>query len=197
MSTVGKVLSVLVMLVAAAWVVLSAGVAQLNRNGTKAVEDLKKQISQFESDVSKAERDVHVFKEEQSLQMDATQAQLRVLQSKQADVEKARSEVIEIASRVTLQLANVEATVKSSEALRDLRVAEHKAEIEAKAEAEKGVETLKEERTKLIDQLTELRTKFKTTLDENRSLVGRLRGKDGVPSTRAGNRPTRPASFAP
>ncbi len=46
MSTAGKVLVVLVMLASLVWIVLAAGVAQLNTNGNKRLHDLAEQVEQ-------------------------------------------------------------------------------------------------------------------------------------------------------
>ena len=64
MSTAGKVLSVLVTLLAAVWVVLAAGVTQLNRNGASAVEKAQQQLVQVEKDVAKVKHDVAALVDE-------------------------------------------------------------------------------------------------------------------------------------
>jgi len=174
MSTPGKVLVVLVLLVTPIWVVLFSAVAELNKNGTKAVETLKAQISKLEADVAKNERDIIVLKDETTLEQKATADQLAMLRSRQSDAEKARTELIEMASRVKLQLAGIEAAVKNAEAARDLRNAEKKQETEAIAAAEADVEKLKEEHANLTSQLDKLRSEFKDTLEENRKMADQV-----------------------
>jgi DNA repair exonuclease SbcCD ATPase subunit len=196
MSIAGKVLAVLVVLMAVVWVMLTAAVTQLNRNGTKAVEDLKGQIAKLEADVTAARRSLQVTKDEWTQDQVATRDSLAVLQARQSDVEKARTVLQEISTRVTLQLADAEVMVKSAAENRDQRVADKKAETEALAKGKADVEQLKAERTDLVNRLNELRTKFKTTLDENRSLTQRLQKKTGVPASRPAAAPARPASFS-
>ena len=53
MSTAGKVLAVLVMLMSLVWMILSAGVDQLNTNCNKKLHDLVVQIEKLEADWSK------------------------------------------------------------------------------------------------------------------------------------------------
>lgn len=194
MSTAGKVLSVLVILVTVAWVFLTAAVSQLNRNGTKAVDDLKVQVAKLETEVTKAARDLDKAKEDWHLEQAVTQKRLTVLQARQSDLEKARSVVQEISTRVTLQLADAETIAKTSAADRDQRIVEKKAETEALKKARADVVQLKAERTELVGRLTELRKKFQTTLDENRSLTQRVQKKSTVPAS--GTRPARPVSFS-
>ncbi len=195
MSTAGKVLSVLIVLVTVAWVFLTAAVSQLNHNGTKAVDALKVQVAKLETDLTRATRDLDKAKDDWHLDQAVTQKRLTVLQARQSDIEKARSAVQEIATRVTLQLADAETIAKTSAADRDQRIVEKKAEIEDLAKTRAEVERRKTERTDLVGRLTELRKKFQTTLDENRRLTQRVQQKkSAVPAS--GTRAARPASFS-
>ena len=69
---------------------------------------------------------------------------LATIQARQAALEKVRSDTIEMATRVKLQLAGYEASVKTAQTARDQREAEKKAEVEAKAKAEAEVAELTE-----------------------------------------------------
>ena len=51
MSTAGKVLVVLIMLASLVWMVLMAGVTQLNRNGNQALKNLNDKFVQLTDDV--------------------------------------------------------------------------------------------------------------------------------------------------
>ena len=188
MSTAGKVLTVLVTLMTLVWILLASAATQLNRNGAKALVDLKKQVTDLEADVVKSDHDLQKLKADTHHQQFTTQNDLTVLAARQADVEKARSAVLEIATRVRIQLADVEATVKSALAHSEQRLADKNAEIKAKADAEADVEKLKKENGEMIARLNALRDKFKTTLQENKSLVERLK-KTGAT--------TKPASVKP
>jgi hypothetical protein len=196
MSTAGKVLSVLVVLAALACILLTAAVAQLNHNGTKAVDDLRKDVARLEAEVQTAVSELQKLKDDTHHRQFVTQNGLTVLQARQSDVEKVRSEVLEVGSRVALQMADAEAMEKSSRALKDLRVAEKAAETKAKADKEMEVETLKSENAGLLDELTKLREKFKATLQENKGLVGKLHQPGrSAPTTRGGAGTTRTASL--
>lgn len=175
MSTAGKVLVVLVMLVAAIWTVLASGVAELNKSGSEQVAKQKDQVTSLEQQVAKATRDLALLKDEIALKQEETDQQLRVIRVQQADLQKARSETIEIASRVKLQVALMQESLKRAEATKDLRHKEHSQEVEAKAAAEREVETLKQEHAELVDQLDQLRSKFKATVESNRQLLARLK----------------------
>ena len=62
MSTAGKVLAVLVMLMSLVWMILSAGVSQLNTNGNKKLHDLAEQVEKLQDDVEKAQDDIVALK---------------------------------------------------------------------------------------------------------------------------------------
>jgi hypothetical protein len=71
MSTAGKVLVALVLLVAPILVILSSAVAELNKSGTRAVESLKAQVGELKGDVAKNERDIVALKDEITLEQKA------------------------------------------------------------------------------------------------------------------------------
>jgi hypothetical protein len=185
MSTTGKILTVLVTLVAVVWILLAATVAQLNRNGTEAVEKLTKSAAKLDADVKTAQHGLQELKDQTYKQQNVTENSLTVAHQRESDKQKALAEQIEATTRVGFQLADAEANLKAAEAHKELRIAEKKAETEEKAKAEAEVEQLKKEREERIAELTALREKFKSTLDENRSMVQRLQ--------KSSNRPTRPA----
>ena len=189
MSTAGKVLSVLVTLMAVVWILLVATVAQLNRNGTKAVEDLQTQVAKLEADVARTDREVQQTKDQTHTLQRVTQNDLTVLQARQADTEKKRTLQLETTTRVRLQLTDAETMIKSAEVDRKHREEEKEAETKALAETRSSVEKLKGENAQLLARLTSLRGKFKATLKDNKSMVERL-------NRSGGERRTKPASLS-
>lgn len=196
MSTAGKVLVVLIALVAVVWIVLTAGVAQLNRNGAKAVEDLQGQVAKLQKELQDTEEGLQKTKDDWSFDQYVTQRRLTELAAKQTDIEKLWSESKESLARVKLQLADAEASSKLAQEDKARMVADHQAETKALKQARADVETLKSERKDRVDRLTELRQKLKATLDENRSLVEKIQKKSGSPTSRANARRVRPVSIA-
>ena len=81
-------------------------------------------------------------------QISQTQVQMGLdvatIQSQQAALEKVRSQTLEMAAHVKLQLAGYEASIETAQTTRDQREAEKKAEVEAKAKAEAEVEAARE-----------------------------------------------------
>jgi chromosome segregation ATPase len=187
MSTPGKVLVVLVTLTSLVWIVMVASVAQINNTGSEKFASLTQQVDKLQADVAESQRQVEALKDQISqaqVQMGLDLATIRV---RQAALEKVRSDAIEMATRVKLQLAGYEASVETAKTARDQREAEKKAEAEAMARAEAEVEELKKEHAQLTKQLANLGNEFRTTLAANRQLVDRL--------LKSGGRQARPASL--
>jgi hypothetical protein len=175
MSTAGKVLVVLVMLVAAVWIVLASAVTEWNKSGTEQVAKLKEQVEGNERQLAEVTRKVALLKADIALEQRAMAEQLAVTRALQADLQKARSETIEIASRVKLQVASSQETARQAAATKDYRIKEKTQENEARLAAEGEVERLKQEHARLVDQLNQLQDKFKATVESNRKLLGRLK----------------------
>jgi chromosome segregation ATPase len=192
MSTAGKVLTVFIAMLALIWVLLASTVAEYNRNGTKAIEDLKKQVAQLDGQVTKAQTELRDFIDQAYQERLVTQNELTGLQARLSDVEKTRALVLETDSRVKLQLKGMADTVNKSKANSQQRLTEQEAETKAKDDAEKLVEQLKGENNQLLGELTSQRDKFRTTRETNKELADRLRKGD-----RTTTRTTRPASYVP
>jgi chromosome segregation ATPase len=183
MSTAGKVLTVIVTLVAFVWLLLASGVGELNRNGGKAVASLQKKVADLDEQIAKARTDLSTLIDQASVQRSKTQIKLAELQAKQAEVEKARSQMIELATRVKYQLETVAAAVKQAQANSQQRQAELEAEKKAVADAKQSVEQLKAENKESRDTKAALEDKFRTTYAENKQLVERLKSKPGAGRT--------------
>jgi chromosome segregation ATPase len=177
MSTAGKVLVVLVLLVAPVWIVMVSTVAQLNMNAGAGLAALKTKVATLENDVATMTRDIVKLKDQIAHEQEAMSQQLAVTRARQADLQKARSEWIEIAARDNYQVAAMQEAAKRAVATRELRAAEKVQETEAKQAAEAEVEKLQQEHAQLTEQLDKLRGEFKATADDNRKLMARLKAK--------------------
>lgn len=187
MSTAGKVLTVLCVLLAAVWVLLAASVTQLNRNGAKAVDDLQKKVAGLEKDVATVRKEVRELTDEAYLERMRSQTDLTTLQSRQAAVEHMKSVVLESLTRVQADLGTLTATIDQGKVEIQKRQAEKAEETRLKAEAVATVEKQVAENGQLREQLNGLRAKFQSTLEANKAMVQRL--------IQAGQRTVRPASL--
>jgi myosin protein heavy chain len=177
MSTAGKVLVVLVLLVVPIWVVLVSTVAQLNKNAGEQVATLEKSVENLKTELATLRKNMVGLKDQIALEQDAMTQQVTLLRSQQSDLQKARSEWVENVSRARYEVAGMQETAKEAEATRDRRAAEKMQEIAAKQAVEAEVQRLKQEHAQLSEQLDKLRGDFKTTVDTNRKLVDQIKAK--------------------
>jgi len=172
MSTAGKVLVVLVMLASIAWTVLTAGVAQINRNANRALQELQQQIDKLRDDLRTTQRQIVQLKDETVVVQERMDADLAVTFARQVDVERVNSSVREILSRVEYQLSKLQEEIDAAERAKAAREEEKAAEQKALAESLAEVERLNTETNEMMNRLFGLRNEFKTTLKANIDLLG-------------------------
>jgi len=173
MSTAGKVLSVLVMLVLVVWVVLAAGVARLNTNGNKALHDLIEEVDKLRAEVDQTQVDVAGLRDQTSTIQEKVHRDLTVLRDRQVGLQKSHSQIVESLARYTYQLGTVEESVKSAEALLQHRIGERDAEQKAVADTRSEVRTLMADSSQLMNRLDTLRKTFQKTYQANVENLGR------------------------
>ncbi|MFO0892919.1 MAG: hypothetical protein U0790_27745 [Isosphaeraceae bacterium] len=184
MSTAGKVLSVLALLLAPVWVLLAAGVAQVNRSGGEAVAKLQADFAKLQEDVKTSKRSLAKLLDDTFLEREKTHDELTVLQVRQTEVEKARAQVLDELSHLKVELESVTQSIEQTKTIIEVRQAELDEETKAKADLEALVEQLKSTNGELRGELTGLTDKFQASLRENKSLVERLLGNGSAVSTR-------------
>jgi len=167
MSTAGKVLVVLVMLASLVWMLLTAGVAQLNRNGNQALIVLTEKVAKLQDDVKKTQDKIVQVKDQTHVLQEKMDRQLAVINARQNDVQRLASNVSENLSRVRYELATVQQTVQNAEQDRTERAAEVVADQKALDAARNEVKSLKATDEELRARLASLRDEFKKTLKYN------------------------------
>ena len=175
MSTAGKVLVVLVMLASLVWIVLSAGVSQLNTNGNKRLHDLAEQVIKLQDDVTQAQDDFVALRSQTATVQEDLDRQLTVLRSRQSDLEKARSHIRENLSRNEYQVELVTQTIDRAKTALQHRNEEEQADQEALAKARAEVKDLMAKTGELTNQLGALRKEFQTKYHSNIESLGTTR----------------------
>jgi chromosome segregation ATPase len=167
MSTAGKVLVVVILLASLVWMLLTAGVDQLNRNGNQALIVLTEKVAKLQDDVKKTQDQIIRVKDQTHVLQEEMDRELAVINARQNDVQRLTSNVSEILSRVRYELATVQQTVQNAEQDRTERAAEVVADQKALAAARDEVKSLKATDEELRARLTSLRTEFKKTLNSS------------------------------
>jgi len=182
MSTAGKVLSGLTILLAMVWVVLTSAITEFNRSGTRAVEKAKTELAAAEEAYAKLLVDLQKTKDDTDTQQVKTLSEVTSLRESQADKEKERAQALQLSSRMKLQVEGADAGLKAAETLDKERLEEREAETKAKEEAKALVAKLMTENDEYLNRLAELRDQFAKTLQANKALTERLSKSASVPT---------------
>ena len=191
MSTAGRVLIVLNALMLLIWLVLAAGVTQLNIEGGRKVEQLTKDFQTAQDELAKVERDVIDYREKATLEQVSKEHDLKVLRTSQSNSERGLSKTLETLTRLQVQVEEYTKVMKRSDETKTQRQDEKTKLEELRAQEEALVKTLQEGNGKLLADLQGLRDKFKQLTDANRSGVDKALNKSGATTRPA----ARPASF--
>ena len=175
MSTAGKVLAVLVMLMSLVWMILSAGVAQLNTNGNQKLHDLAEQVEKLQDDVEKAEDDIDALKSSASSVQENLDHEITVLHARQSDHEKDHSQIRESLSRWQYELATVQETIERAKSALQHRIDEHQNAEQVLAKSKSDVKDLTDRSGELMNQLVALRKEFQSTYHSNIESLGKTR----------------------
>ena len=194
MSTLGKVLSVIIVLMVVVWVVMFAGVADLNRNYGEKVIGLHGDIERLEKQVAATQAEVKLLVPQITLQQDERDKRLTVLRTHLSELEKLETESREALIRVQLEVARVQVAAQKAQAANELREKQKADSQKELAAARAGVQTLMATNGKLLDELTGLRSQFLSTTEENRKLRDRLAGASSD-APRTNTVRVRPATF--
>jgi chromosome segregation ATPase len=173
MSTPGKVLIVLIVLASLVWMVLLAGVGQLNRNANRTLAELSEKIEKLDEDVKAARSEIVQVKDQTTIVEEDMDRHLAVIRSRQNDVERTNSHIKEALTRVQNQLGTLAESVKNAELSAKEHAAEQVAEQQALEAGRAEVESLKAQNSELMNRLTGLRNQFNTTLRTNVELLGK------------------------
>ena len=157
MSTAGKVLVVLVMLASLVWMLLTAGVTQLNRNGNQALIVLTEKVAKLEGDVKNTQDETVRVKDQTNVLQERMDRELAVINARQNDVQRLASNISERLSSVRYELATVQQTVQNAEQGRTERAAEVVADQKALDAARQEVKSLKATDEQLRARLASLR----------------------------------------
>src|SRR5262245_34018949 len=99
MSTAGKVLVVLILISSVVWLVLASKVAVINANGAQMRDKFEQDFAKLEADSAQNRINLRLLKDQiahTQVQMDRD---LAVIRSRVAEIEKARSGLLEVAAR--------------------------------------------------------------------------------------------------
>lgn len=172
MSTASKVLTALVLLAMAGWVVLIAAIASLNEGYGKKVEELDKQIVQREGQVDQAKNELAAATREFIAQERRNDRAVSNSQARRDHATSHLSMTLETQTRLAHQLKAMEVAETDATKNRDFRKQELsglRAEIEEKKAESDATQKVNAEKRQ---RLAELQSQLKQATEENRGAVG-------------------------
>ena len=193
MSTAGKVLTVLILLVMVGWIVMLSAVTQLNVNWHTRIAKQEADIVTFEARATAARVKTLAVVEQTRAEQASKDRDLRQLQEQVGAREAQQSMRTENLTRIQFQLAEYQIATQKAElnlTTRDAELAKARQDLAAKR-----VESAKrqDENVQLRDQLAKLQDDFKRLLTNNAKTVDKISGDRPVPQPTSDRRPA-PAS---
>jgi chromosome segregation ATPase len=188
MSTAGKVLTVLSMLLMLVWIVLISGVAQLNTDSARRVDELRKKAEGLKEQVVKARQDATEAHASIVREQEARDREVALARVREARAELMLTEARESLSRRQFLVEKAAASLASAQEDLTLRNQEKVALEKAKADGAATVDKTRGENAERLGQLTRLRDEFQKTRQQNVGAIDSRRG----PNRRA----TQPVSFS-
>lgn len=173
MSTAGKVLVVLILLASVVWMMLTAGVDQLNRNGNQALIALTEKVAKLQDDLKTTRDEIVQVKDQTTVLQEQMDRELAVINARQNDVQRLASDVTENLSRVQYELATVQQTLQNAEQDRTERAAEAVADQKALDAAKAEYQSLTATDGQLRERLASLRAEFKKTFSSSAEMLHR------------------------
>lgn len=173
MSTAGKVLVVLVMLMTIVWMILSAGVSRLNTNANTRLHDLTVEVEKLQGEVNQTQEEVVSLLSQTSQQQEKIDREYTLLRSQQADLQRASSQINETLSGVKYQLELVQETVKSAQAALEHRDTEQQDETKELTQRRSLVQELMAKSSELRKQLAEVRKDVQSNYHANIEMLGK------------------------
>jgi hypothetical protein len=167
MSTAGKVLTVLILLVTVVWLVMMSAVSQLNQNWGEKVIAQQKSLDDATDAFAKAKEAGLNLTEQARVKQNETDLEGRLRDVKITTAFRLRSSRIEDLSRLKAQVADAQKAVETAKTNQATREAEKIANQESLAKKREEITKAQALNADLKTQLSQLQDDFKRLLAEN------------------------------
>jgi hypothetical protein len=167
MSTAGKVLTVLILLVTVIWLVMMSAVTQLNVNWQAKIGAQQTDLDRVTLELTKAKDSTLSLTEQARAKQDQTDRELRVRLSMIAAAERRQSSKIEDLTRIKAQVADSLGAAETAKANLATREAEKIKNQEDLAKKRDEIAKAQAVNADLKAQLAQLQQDFKRLLAEN------------------------------
>ncbi len=173
MSTAGKILVILVMLASIVCLMLAGGVAQLNANANKRLQELSTQLAKAQEDIEAAKREAMAQRDQATVTQEKIDRDVTTLRARQTDLERSRTQIVDTLARLQYDLSTVNATIEGAKNSFQNRNAEFEADEKELADLRGRVQSLKANNAQLMARLQTLRDQFQDTYHKNLDMMGK------------------------
>jgi chromosome segregation ATPase len=167
MSTAGKVLTVLILLVSVVWLVLMSAVTQLNVNWQEKIAAQQKNLDQATAELAKSQGDFLSLTEQARLKQNETDLKVSAKEGEIVGAQARRSSRVEDLTRLKAQVADTQVAAETAKGNLATREAELIANQEELAKKRDEIAKAKAANADLKTQLAQLQSEFKRLLAEN------------------------------
>lgn len=175
MSTAGKVLVVLVMLVSIACLILAGGVAQLHYNANQRLQKLDSDLEKAQAAIATTRDEIAQTRDQTNIMQENLDREIATLRAKQTDLERTRSQVTDMLARLQSDLKTVNDTIASARESIQVRVAEFNADTTAMDDLRRRVNELKATNSEMVGRLQSLRDQFQKSYHDSLQRIGSRR----------------------
>ena len=194
MSTAGKVLTVLILVVMIPWLIMLSAVTQLNVNYEEKIAAQQKTLDKATVDVAKANNDILTLTEQARAEQDTTDRELRVILGRIAAAERRQSSTTEDLTRLKAEVADFLAAVETAKTNLATREAEKVKGEEDLARKKDEIAKAQAKNADLRGQLAQLQDEFKRLLADNTAKAAEAAKKGPSTAKPASSRRESPAS---
>ena len=175
MSTAGKVLVVLVMLVSIGCLILAGGVAQLHYNANQRLQKLDADLEKAQAAIDATRREIAQTADQTNISQEKLDREIAALRSQQTDLERTRSQVTDMLAHLQADLKTVNETIAAAKESLEIRVAEFNADTSAMDDLRRRVNELKSTNSEMVGRLQSLRDSFQKSYHDSLQRIGSRR----------------------
>jgi chromosome segregation ATPase len=153
--------------------ILAGGVAQLNFNANKRLDDLAKDLEKAQTGLDAARHEIVSLRDQTILSQEKIDRDIAVLEAQQTALERHRSQIVNELERAKYELGTVTDTIARGKAAVANRTEEFDAEEKALADLRRNVQELKTTNGELMGRLKSLRDQFQDAYHSNVDMLGK------------------------
>lgn len=177
MSTAGKVLVVIIMLVSIACLMLASAVVQINYAGNRMLDQIAKDLAKTQEDLEATRLETIQVRDKTILVQEKIDRDVTTLRSQQADLVRTRSQIVDMLERLKYDLDTENRKIELARAALQTRNAEFDADEKALDDLRRKVQELKASTGQQTERLQSLRSQFQKNYRSSREMLAKYRAE--------------------